>query len=64
MNKWTLMIQKNLMIPSYLMIQREFRLEVGTLIIQKSKVIPPSSVVLFFSIFMLPCYIAGQIRWS
>ena len=47
MNKWTLMIQKNLTIPSYLMIQREFRLEVGTLIIQKSKVIPPSSMVLF-----------------
>ena len=46
MNKWSLMIQKNLTIPSYLMVQREFRLEVGTLIIQKSKVIPPSSMVL------------------
>ena len=53
MNKWTLMIQKNLMIPSYLMIQREFRLEVGTLIIQKSKVIPPSSMVSFNFAFVI-----------
>ena len=30
------------MIPRYLMIQKEFQLEVGALIIQKSTVIPPS----------------------
>ena len=47
MNKWTRMIQRNLMIPSYLMIQREFQLEVWALIIHKSMVIPPSSLVLF-----------------
>ena len=42
--KW---IQRNFMIPRYLMIQREFQLEVWTLIIQKSTVIPSSSMVLF-----------------
>ena len=35
------------MIPRYLMIQKEFQLEVWTLIIQKSTTIPPSSMVLF-----------------
>ena len=41
MNVWTQMIQRNLMIPRYLMIQGEFQLEVWTLIIKKSTVIPP-----------------------
>ena len=41
------MIQRNSMIPRSLMIQREFQLEVWTLIIQKYTVIPPSSMVLF-----------------
>ena len=43
----TFMIQRNSMIPRYLMIQRKFQLEVWTLIIQNSTVIPPSSMVLF-----------------
>ena len=41
------MIQWNSMIPKYLMIQWDNPLEVWTLIIQKSTVIPPSSMVLF-----------------
>ena len=60
MKVWTLMIQRNLLIPSYLMIPAiwwfqlfddpqlfDDQLEVWTLIIQKSAVIPPSTVVLF-----------------
>ena len=47
MKAWTLMIQRNSMIPRYSMIQRKFQLEVWNLIIQKSTVIPPSSLVLF-----------------
>ena len=39
--------QVGLMIPRYSKIQREFQLEVWTLIIQKSTMIPPSSMVLF-----------------
>ena len=42
------MIQRNSMIPRYSMIQREFRLEVWTLIILKSMITPPSLMVLFF----------------
>ena len=37
--------------PRYLMIQREFQFEVWTLIIQKSTVIPPSSMVLLLLFF-------------
>ena len=40
------MIQRNLMITRYLMIQREFQLEVWTWIIQRSRVIPSSSIVI------------------
>ena len=42
----TLMIQRNSMISWYPLIQREFQLEVWTLIIQESTVIPSSSMVL------------------
>ena len=38
------------MIPRYLMIQKEFQLEVAALIIQKSTVIPPSSMVLLYQL--------------
>ena len=50
MNLLTLMIQRNSLIPRYLMIQKEFQLEVGALIIQKSTVIPPSSMVLLYQL--------------
>ena len=42
------MIQKILMIPNSSIIQNEFQLVVWTLIILKSAVIPPSSMVMYF----------------
>ena len=47
------MIWSNSMIPRPLMIQGELKLEVWTLIIEKSTVIPPSLMVLFSSALVL-----------